>query len=438
MPYAYPEDGEELQICSRCIAEAYLKERVARDGRKGACSYCGLEGATTTLQVLADQVHDVFTACFVQTGDDGYEIEELISSTAGVSEDITRDVRSYLSDLHGHQAALDGEDDPYAEEAYYEQGRPNGYEYSRAWHDFRQRLLEQSRFFMSDAAPTLETIFGDLTRWFGAVREIKPGDHSACVYRARITDHNGLQAILANPARELGAPPSRATRAGRMNAAGISVFYGAEDIETCLAELRAPIASTVVAGKFRFLRPVRLLDLNVLATTDKIVPLGSLFDADARQRRERAAFFRQLVAEVSHPVMPTDEAMDYLPSQAIAEFLASRSPPLDGIVFSSSQTGGKGRNVVLFHHASRVKDEGMTDVAIDWNDGPEDDPDGAIRVSAGSEPHPFSEVLEFSASRQTGPTLCIAPGSIRVLHIAGVRYDYGERSVQYARRKPPG
>ena len=54
--------------------------------------------------------------------------------------------------------------------------------------------------------------------------------------------------------------------------------------------------------------------------------------------------------------MPQDEDFEYLPTQVVSEYLAQRiDPQLDGIVYHSSQTGGEGRNVVLFNHACRVE-----------------------------------------------------------------------------------
>jgi len=53
--------------------------------------------------------------------------------------------------------------------------------------------------------------------------------------------------------------------------------------------------------------------------------------------------------------MPSEEAFDYLATQAIADYLASEAG-LDGIVFPSAQTGHAASNVVLFHHASRVEE----------------------------------------------------------------------------------
>jgi RES domain len=58
------------------------------------------------------------------------------------------------------------------------------------------------------------------------------------------------------------------------------------------------------------------------------------------------------------PVMPGDEAADYLVTQAIAEYLASdEAANIDGLLYPSVQTGhDHSQNVVLFHKASRVRD----------------------------------------------------------------------------------
>jgi hypothetical protein len=54
--------------------------------------------------------------------------------------------------------------------------------------------------------------------------------------------------------------------------------------------------------------------------------------------------------------MPDDELSKYLPTQAIADYLATeREPSLDGMIFPSVQVSGKGRNVVLFRKASCVE-----------------------------------------------------------------------------------
>ncbi len=151
-----------------------------------------------------------------------------------------------------------------------------------------------------------------------------------------------------------------------MNGAGISVFYGATDPMVALAEVRPPVGSRVLVARFEIIQPLRLLDLEALEfiADEK----GSMFDKSHVECLKRAEFLRGLGRRISRPVMPSDEPRDYLPTQAVADFLATvPSPPLDGIIYSSVQGGDMarrrvlgrnrgGRNVVLFHKAASVRE----------------------------------------------------------------------------------
>jgi hypothetical protein len=138
-----------------------------------------------------------------------------------------------------------------------------------------------------------------------------------------------------------------------MNARGISVFYGANDPVVALAEIRPPVGSQLVVGHFEIIRPLRLLDLTALGT---VRTKGSIFDPTFAGRLERAMFLRKLSQRITRPVMPDDEVFDYLPTQAVADFLASNFvTPLDGIIYPSAQAAGDALNIVLFHKAARVQ-----------------------------------------------------------------------------------
>ena len=75
----------------------------------------------------------------------------------------------------------------------------------------------------------------------------------------------------------MGAPDSKIAKSGRMNAHGISVFYGATLPGTCIAEIRPPVGSQVVLGRFEIIREVRLLNFDHLT---KVFVTGSLFDPE--------------------------------------------------------------------------------------------------------------------------------------------------------------
>ena len=301
---------------------------------------------------------------------------------------------------------------------------------------------------------TLKTIRGT-----PVIREITPTDADHHFYRARVSfSERELKEILVAPVKELGPPPSRSVRPGRMNAAGISVFYGAVDDATCIAEARAPVGSYVVVGRFEIIRPLRILAFDALR---EVYIEGSCFDPDYHARWKRASFLKRLVQEISRPVMPRDEEFEYLPTQAASEYLAERiEPRLDGIVFHSSQTGGEGRNVVVFNHACRVEPYDLPEgTAIDTNMGweSEDDYDDSITVFENVPPEKEEPTPEKATSANPfglityepdtrgyvalsnddaddgldfrDPVLRLDVAGIRILHIRSVKYEHHERSV---------
>ena len=98
-------------------------------------------------------------------------------------------------------------------------------------------------------------------------------------------------------------------------------------------------------------KPSRRRNGNIEPKTDPL----SIFDPTLKRRLERAAFLRTLGGRMARPVMPDDEAFEYLPTQAVADFLGTMNEPrVDGIIFPSAQIA-EGRNLVLFHHAARVE-----------------------------------------------------------------------------------
>jgi hypothetical protein len=240
-----------------------------------------------------------------------------------------------------------------------------------------------------------------------------------------------------------------------MNAAGISVFYGAMETDTCIAEARAPVGSYVVLGRFEIIKPIRVLDLDVLT---KVVTGRSWFHPEFTTRSNRAAFLRRLTAEISRPIMPRDEEFEYLPTQAVSEYLASCvEPPLDGIIFHSAQTAGEGRNVVLFNRAAHVEPYALPDgakVEINMGWASEGDYDDSITISEtvsavkppenkderNSDFPNFSAILESSSwepVRETDedeqfygkPTLKLDVKSMQVFQINAVSYGKTERPV---------
>ena len=284
---------------------------------------------------------------------------DAIADAADISEDAASDVLAILADKHESfdKDAL-GEEGEFAQGSCYERKLVSSGAWQEEWRWFERSLKTEARFFSKSAAAHLAAVFGDIDKVRTRNRRrliVEAGPQRALnhLYRARVFQADDrLEEALCRPDLHLGSPPSRLAGSGRMNALGISVFYGAGTAETAIAEVRPPVGSKVVVAKFHIVRPLRLLDLTAL---ENVIDDGSIFDPTLRMRLERVAFLRSLGRQMLRPVMPDDEALDYLATQAVADFLATENDPvLDGVIYRSVQTKG-GRNVVLFHKAALVE-----------------------------------------------------------------------------------
>jgi hypothetical protein len=361
-------DAGELaarNICERCIAESFLKQQAQSSRLTAACDYCDNTGPVLSIAKVADHVEGAIKHHYVCTSvdvehvyydDRGQPVQDLIGDLVGISDDAAGDVRQYLyyvrDDIYDEQ-------NPFDEEATYAETPPSDEWWQQEWERLEQSLLTSARYFNETVNETLKGLFAGLDSLVTAsgepvVVEAGPGQALHRVSRARVfQNHSEMMDALKRPDLDVGAPPSSAARAGRMNASGIPVFYGATTDDVAIAEVRPPVGSYVVVAQFEVTRPLRILDLEALP---RVVAKGSRLDNEYGEARKRAAFFSTLSHRLTRPVMPNDESTDYLVTQAVAEFLANRiTPLLDGIMFRSSQAKKLGKNVVLFQKAARVE-----------------------------------------------------------------------------------
>lgn len=379
----HPDDLAALtskRICCNCVGESFLCALIDKEGTALECDYCGEDTSNTwSVGTFADIVEAAFNDHMVRTGTEPPEIEralyadrelnlswyregqetaDAIEDTASIPSAAARDVQAILEDRHDDiERGRMGEETEFSADACYEEKRTEAIEWHWAWSAFENALKTEARFFNRDGEALLARVFGNIDQLRTKARHppvvsAGPGHRIKHLFRARVFQSDTkLEEAIGRPDLHVGAPPARLSNAGRMNAKGISVFYGATNAAGALAEVRPPVGSKVVVAKFEIIRPLRLLDLTAL---DYARDWGSIFDSSLKGRLERVAFLQTLGDRLTRPVMPDDEAFDYLTTQAIADFLATQNDPqLDGIVFASAQTS-TGRNVVLFQAAALV------------------------------------------------------------------------------------
>lgn len=443
-------------ICHACVGDRFLKAEIKAEGTRAICMACGMRRPAFTVPDLARRVDEAICEQFAPVrNDDGYNFETLVEENALVSSEIAETLTGYLSSTAGYRAVRDGEDNVYDSCVSWDDGPLDRSRYQSGWARFQESIKQEARYYNGYADQWLDDVFLSLDRqadWAGekVISTWMPSKTRPPFVRGRVAQSDEeLKKFLTAPAKELGPPPSAFATAGRMNAAGVSVFYGAMDVETCRAETRPPVGSNIVFASFRLVRAVRLLDLDALA---RIAVKGSIFDADYMHRLERAAFLRRLDDEVSRPVMPRDEAFGYLPTQVVAEYLAQRSK-LDGLIYRSTQAGEshsahgqRPRNIVLFQHAARVGDDdpGRVEIDVDLGWADDEDADDSITIREKKLPpqrkkDPLKKkpgVIDFEwAEPEPEPrdwrrvTLRFLPDSLIVHRVRATDYKVDERDV---------
>lgn len=374
----YAEDL--VWVCSTCVQEAFLQGLMTQRS-VGECSCCGLNDCLgMSLEELADRVETAFESHYQQTSAEpdsfqqamlrdkesnynwervGEPVLDVLAELLECGEDVATEVQTILDERHGSYDPRDGYDgeSPFSCESCYEQKAVSTSAWELSWQRLENSLQHESRLFNQEVLELFHSVFSGLDNASSqsqglAIVTAGPGRDITALYRAREFQSDAtLKDALQRPVEALGPPPGRNARSNRLNSSGISVFYGACEAKSALAEVRPVVGSNVVVAKFSILRPVQLLDLPAL---EKLTCNGSLFDPQYAAELERHGFLRSLSKRLVMPVMPNDQDHAYLITQAVADYLASlQSPTVDGIIFPSVQDG-VGLNVVLFHKASLV------------------------------------------------------------------------------------
>ena len=271
------------------------------------------------------------------------------------------------------EALIEGDDywPPDGEDAFYDFDRcyienNSGYEeHSQTWRLFRREILHGQRFFSQKALSRLREIFDGLHLLRDdanspAVHLLEPDDETIQIYRARKANSvEEREKIVQDPASKLGPPPENLRCAGRMNPSGILAFYGAFDLDTCVAELRPAVGETVISAKFKLTRPILVLDTTKFSGRPKAI---NIFAPTHVTRMRLWKFMTTFMSEIARPCLPDDEHLDYVPTQVVSEYLTHlhklkrgyKERTIDAIIYRSAQNGN-GKNIVIFGGAAVVE-----------------------------------------------------------------------------------
>ena len=231
------------------------------------------------------------------------------------------------------------------------------------WDEVKMTLEKENRFCNDSVASQLDYVFGageesEIIYSDPVASRIGPYDSRFSMYRARyFGSQDSLRKAMVVPDMELVRPPSKLAKAGRINAEGISVLYGANRKKVALSEVRPPIGSHAVIFRINVIDHIRLLDVEKLKNM-----LNEIF-SDTNDEYSRGNFVSKFENQISKPIMPEDESTEYVVTQVISDYLAKmEDPDIDGLIYKSAQKKEEGKNIVLFHNSSIFRPFDESDV----------------------------------------------------------------------------
>lgn len=423
-------DSEKF-ICHQCIDDSFVSRFIKDTGNNDSeCSYCDDNNVTITLEEIEKMMHEVFVAYYSPREDiyyntPGISAEEVIVNELGVGGNIAKDIYELLCDENDGYYVI------YSEDFVYTKKNVTNYRYDYIWDRIKDSLKTKSRFFNNELHDFLGGIFLGMDS--SAIKSI---DNNTVLFRARVFEgYDDTGVALEHPERNFAPPPSLLASAGRMNAHGVPVFYGASNSKTAIAEVRPAVGSMVVVAQFRPLRVMRVFDLTAL---DYLAfEKGSLFDPAIKQRNEVTSFLNSLSRKLTVPISGKNRDSEYLITQAVAEYLSiSESLCLDGIMFRSTQSENPEKvnddyNVVLFSKSSKVKnsEENKVRYNVSMMENPEDniwifDPSITPEKS-------YETILHHNYGEKIEPTLEVDISSLEVHTVKGISFSTESTTVGF-------
>lgn len=289
---------------------------------------------------------------------EGGSVEQIIRQEAGTDKKLATDLQRVMERIfHNTQTKNRPQGgNPFGRKARYGVRDPEINFGGDLW-DELQRYVDRKDD--RNITKLLNSVFCDMSEVFensSVIVEKDPENKPYKIFRARFFKPDGkFYEALMKLDQELGAPPPECVETGgRLNAAGTSVFYGAEKEGVAIAEVRPPVGSVVLVACFNVIDRIRLLDVSGL---EKVFQIKSVFDSSYKPLSDKERFLYTLSDRLSTPVMPGDEIHEYKITQKISEHLSNLDfLDIDGIIYLSTQAGKNKKNVALFNKSARVKD----------------------------------------------------------------------------------
>lgn len=325
-------------VCNSCFGDYALKKYIKSYGERSKCDYCGMHRKSMRLEEVLGFIlecikyeYEDANGCMGWNGREG----GFQGAHTWVTYDFIHEALNYEMEVENSKL-LDHIIETMNDITWCEYDPYNLRSYDENIHEWKEYAFKAEKSQQPDA-----DILDTICQYIKTNKLIKT--HSKKISYFRGVVHNTDEDV--NTAKRIGSAPSKFSATNRMSSANESVFYGADDIETCVKEIsnNNNKIELITLAKFYPSHKLKILDLTRLG-----INIPSLFDEGNRDKRNSSMFLRIFSGEISKPVEP-NEINKYIPTQKLAHYLKNEFK-LDGIAYESSKNQGHKCYVLFFEN----------------------------------------------------------------------------------------
>lgn len=363
-------------VCSNCIDEYGIKSFIEENASNSECSYCQENGSNTkscNIDLVVEYILNCVRSEWGDPNNEGlpYETREggwqgSVCDTWDLLSNLGVDVRE--GEIFNH-IVTSIQNEQWCKRNPYSLTTDRTLMYG--WTDFCKFVINTSRYFFlntrnndydvdqhdeMDPVKILDAL-GAIVKKLDLIQTIPV---TTVLKRVRIVD---MDTSLSS-ARDLGSPPRQFCKmANRMSPAGISMFYGAFDVDTAIKETyeeEKVVTKKAICGNFNSTRPLTVIDLS------KNFHIPSIFDQHEREHRDYIKFLIDFITDFTKPIERADRAhIDYVPTQIVTEYFRHILPEkgnitIDGVIYPSSKNEGH-QAIVIFADSKQCVEKSESD-----------------------------------------------------------------------------
>ncbi len=348
-------------VCSQHIKNDYIKSFIQTKGTRGKCDYCDKKINVIELYKVLELIITGIDYLYEDPANSRYLNKEGRHGFDGNTFDFYDLWYEDYLDLRIENTRLFEDIYKYLKnDSLYcyinEYGSETDF-LNDSWNHFKRIVKYKARFVfhfnnvfsnhnLVDPISILDKVQNSIIK-FNLITELK---ENSVLYRCRqhITKNE------VNLAKHLASTPlTLAKTNGRMNPAGISMFYCSKSKDLTIKEVvdtndkSKPFYTT---GIFRNKEKLNLVDL-----TNIPIP-GSIFDSARNIDIETIAFLNGFIEDITKPINSTDSIIEYIPTQIVTEYIRfNPNLNVDGIIYPSSKNKRLKNIVIFYDHDESLK-----------------------------------------------------------------------------------